>query len=76
LATLNVKNVPDALYKKLKARAKRERRSIAQEVTWLLSVALDAPPPLSIMELQRLGEELWRDVDAAAHVATERSAWD
>jgi plasmid stability protein len=29
MATLNVKNLPDALYKKLQARAKRERRSVA-----------------------------------------------
>jgi plasmid stability protein len=29
MATLNVKNLPDALYEKLKARAKRERRSVA-----------------------------------------------
>jgi plasmid stability protein len=76
VATLNVKNLPDALYKKLKARARRERRSVAQEVTCLLSAALDAPPPLSIMELQGLGKDLWQGVDAAAHVETERKLWD
>jgi hypothetical protein len=27
MATLNIKNLPDALYKKLQAQAKRERRS-------------------------------------------------
>ena len=26
-------------------------------------------------ELQGLGKELWRGVDAAAHVASERAAW-
>lgn len=76
VATLNVKNLPDALYEKLKARAKRERRSVAQEVTGLLAAALDIPPPLSIMELQGLGKELWQGVDAAAHIETERAAWD
>lgn len=76
MATLNVKNLPDGLYKKLKARAKRERRSVAQEVTCLLAAALDGLPPLSIMELQGLGKELWRNVDAAAHVAAERASWD
>ncbi len=60
----------------LKARAKRERRSVAQEVTLLLSAALDTQPPLSIMELQGLGKDLWRDMDAAAHVESERAAWD
>ena len=76
MATLNVKNLPDALYEKLKARARRERRSVAQEVTGILLAALDTPPPLSIMELQGLGKDLWQDVDAAVHVATERAAWD
>jgi plasmid stability protein len=76
VATLNIKNLPDALHKKLKARARRERRSVAQEVTFLLSAALDTPPPLSIMELQGLGKELWQGVDAAEHVEAERAPWD
>jgi plasmid stability protein len=76
VATLNVKNLPDALYEKLKTRAKRERRSVAQEVVGLLSAALDTPPPLSIMELQGLGKELWQGVDVAAHIEAERAPWD
>jgi plasmid stability protein len=76
MATLNIKSLPDALYEKLKARAKRERRSVAQEVILLLSAALDTQPSVSIMELQGLGKELWQDVDAAAHVESERAAWD
>jgi plasmid stability protein len=76
VATLNVKNLPDALYEKLKARAKLDRRSVAQEVTSLLAAALETPPPLSIMDLQGLGKELWEGVDAAAHIESERAAWD
>ena len=76
MATLNVKNMPDELYERLKARAQRERRSVAQEVTVLLAAALDAPAPLSIMELEGLGRGLWTGVDAAAHVEAERAAWD
>lgn len=76
MATLNVKNLPDALYKKLQARAKHERRSIAQEVTRLLSEALEAPKPLSILDLRGLGKEYWRDVDATSHVRRERASWD
>ena len=52
MATRMCKILPDALYKKLQARAKRERRSVAQEVTHLLSEALDASKPLSILELR------------------------
>ena len=43
MAVLNIKNLPDGLYRKLQARAKRQHRSIAQEVTHLLSDALETP---------------------------------
>ena len=76
MATLNVKNLPDALYRKLRARAKRQRRSVAQEVTQILSDTLETPKRLSILELKGLGKEHWEEVDAAAHVDRERSAWD
>ena len=72
MATLIVKNLPDSLYRKLKARAKRERRSVAQEVKVLLTEALDPTSPLSVLQLQGLGKEIWRDIDAEAHVAQER----
>lgn len=76
MATLNIKKLPDGLYKKLRARAKRDRRSVAQEVTHLLSEALEASKPLSILELQGLGKELWKGTDATAHVKRERASWD
>jgi plasmid stability protein len=76
VATLNIKNLPDGLYRKLQARAKRERRSVAQEVTQLLSEALESPRRLSILELRGLGKEYWQHTDAAVHVERERAAWD
>ena len=76
MATLNIKNLPDVLYRKLQARAKRDRRSVAQEVTHLLSEALETAKPLSILELQGLGKELWQGVDALDHVQRERASWD
>ena len=76
MATLNLKNLPDPLYKKLRARAKHERRSMAQEVICLLSAALDQTEPLSIMELQGLGKECWNRVDPSSHVEEERRSWD
>ena len=76
IATLNIKNLPDELYKKLQARAKRERRSVAQEVTHLLSQALDKPEPLSILDLKGLGRDEWRGISATAHVNDERDSWD
>ena len=76
MATLNVKNLPDGLYRKLQARAKRQRRSVAQEIAQILSDVLESPQPVSILELRGLGREMWRDTDGAAHVAGERSSWD
>ena len=76
MATLNVKNLPDGLYRKLQARAKRQRRSVAQEVAQILSEALEAPKPVSILELRGLGKEHWQNLDATTHVERERAAWD
>jgi hypothetical protein len=63
MAVLNIKNLPDSLYRKLQARAKHQHRSVAQEVTHLLSDALETPKPLSILGLKGLGKEHWRGVD-------------
>ena len=76
LAILNIKNFPDALYRKLQARAKRERRSVAQEVTHLLSDAVETPKTLSILDLKGLGKEHWKGLDASKHIERERSSWD
>lgn len=76
MATLNVKSLPDKLYRSLCARARRHRRSTAQEVTQILSAALTQPEPLSLLELRGLGKEVWRDVAAGEHVKRERDAWD
>ena len=75
MATLNVENVPDALYEALKARAESRHRSVAQEVTHILSEVL-AQQPLSILELEGLGKELWSGVDAVRYVEEERATWD
>lgn len=76
MAILNIKNLPDALYKKLQARAKRQHRSIAQEVTHLLSDALETPKPLSILDLKGLGKSHWKGIDASTHIERERSSWE
>jgi len=75
VATLNVKNVPDRLYRKLQARAKAQRRSMAQEVIHVLTSALEEPKPLSLLDLRGLGKGAWAGVDAADHVRRERDGW-
>ena len=76
MATLNIKNLDDALYDKLRQRAESQHRSIAQEVTHILAEKLESENKLSILELEGLGRELWVDRDAVEHVAAERDAWD
>jgi plasmid stability protein len=76
MATLNVKNLPDALYRKLQRRAKEQRRSVAQEVTKILDEALEAPQPISIRTLRGLGKEEWNGIEPADHVDAERKSWE
>ena len=76
MATLNIKNLPDGLYRKLRARAAHERRSIAQEVTVILSAAVATPARASLLDLQGLGKAAWAGSEAVRHVAEERRAWD
>jgi plasmid stability protein len=76
MAILNIKNMPDRLYRKIQARAQRQHRSIAQEVIHILSAATESTAPLSILELQGLGKDVWKKVDAGKHVNRERREWD
>ncbi|CAN5256903.1 hypothetical protein BH18GEM1_BH18GEM1_07620 [soil metagenome] len=76
MATLNIKNLPDALYRKLRARARRERRSISQEATHILERAVEEPQPLSLLDLRGLGRAHWTGIAAEDHVERERRSWD
>jgi plasmid stability protein len=76
MATLNIKNLPDALYRKLQARARRQHRSVAQEVTHILALAVERRPRLTITDLRGLGKEHWADRNAGDHVEAERRSWD
>ena len=79
MAILIVKSVPDELYSRLKAQARREGRSISEEVLHILDEATKPSEPsetVSILELRGLGKELWRSIDPATHVDEERGSWD
>jgi plasmid stability protein len=79
VSTLNIKNFPDRLYRRIKQRASRNRRSIAQEVVQLLDDATTERPRVSLLELEGLGKSLWKEAlsgkDAADYVREERDAW-
>lgn len=79
MATLNIKNFPDRLYRRIKQRAGKNRRSISQEVVQLLDEVVNETPRMSLLELEGLGKEVWRKAlagkDAAEYIAEERDAW-
>jgi plasmid stability protein len=76
MATLNIKNVPDRLYRKIQARANKNHRSIPQEVVHILTEVIEESEPLSILDLQGLGKELWHKTSSTRHVRDERRRWD
>ena len=76
MATLNIKNVPDPLYRKLKKRAKEHRRSLTQEVINILADAMKTRKTHSILELEGLGKEIWKGIDPAKYIDDERRSWD
>ena len=79
MATLNIKNFPDRLYRKIKQRAGKNRRSITQEVVQLLDEAVNSAPRMSLLDLEGLGKDAWDKAlggkDAADFVGQERDAW-
>lgn len=79
MATLNIKNFPDRLYGRLRRRAEKSRRSIAQEVTQILDEATQPARRASLLELKGLGKDVWRreldGKDAAEWLSGERDAW-
>lgn len=76
MATLNIKNLPDDLHQELKERARREHRSVAQQVIHILSESLETPSATSILDLHGLGKTLWTGTDATTHVEQERKSWE
>jgi len=57
MAILNVKGFPDGLYRKIQARARKERRSVAQQIVYLLQEAVDPPKQLQTHELKPYGRD-------------------
>lgn len=76
MATLNIKNIPEARYARIRERANANHRSISQEVAHILTEVLEAREPASLPELQALGKEIWVETDAVRDVETERRSWD
>ncbi len=75
MATLNVKNFPDSLYKKLRERARADGRSMSSEVTILLTEALARRGRYTVHDLRGLGKGTWKGVDIQRWIDRERDSW-
>jgi hypothetical protein len=73
---LVIEDFPDDLYAQLEERARAEQTSVGLLVVSLVERALRLAIPLSIMELEDLGPEIWQDHDAADFIDRERASWD
>ncbi len=62
MPTVQIRNVPEETYEKLKIRAKEDRRSLQQEAAWLLELALNSSPVLKFPALTV--DERWAKTDA------------
>lgn len=76
MATLNIKGFPEDLYKILQQLAESDRRSLAQEVIYLLQIAMEESEKPSILELRGLGKKRWKGINASKHINLERGSWE
>lgn len=75
MATLNVKNFPDGLYRALRKRARERGRSLSSEVTVLLREQIQRPKKYSVMDWPKLAGGVFRGVDVEAFLQKERDSW-
>lgn len=76
MATLNVKQFPDGLYRQLRQMAKQQGRSISQQVVCLLRQSSEGAQQSSILQLRGLGKEVWRKTDSKNFVRKKRDSWE
>lgn len=72
MKTLQVRNVPDDLHRRLKVRAAQEGRSMSELVLDELRRSLDRPTRAELLE--RISAREAVDIDGAAEVRIERDA--
>jgi len=73
MATLQVKNFDDKLYRALRRRAKRNHRSVSQEATRVIREGLDRPEAGEATGFRRLLDfaGTWKDSRSAEEIIAE-----
>ncbi len=54
----------------------QEQLDLLEGITTLLRTSLPVMPTHSIMELEGLGAEVWRGIEAQSYVNQERTSWN
>ncbi len=75
MATLNVKNFPDDLYRQLRKRARQRGRSLSREVTMLLSEQIHRPKKYTVQDWPKLLGGAFQGRDVEAFLEEERESW-
>jgi plasmid stability protein len=75
MATLNVKNFPDDLYRALRRQARERGRSLSREVTVLLREQVQVPKKYTVEDLPKALRGAFRRVDIDAFLRKERESW-
>ena len=78
MSVLVIKNLPEALHLRLKARAKRNHRSLTKEAIAILEAGTGGAEPSTdaLDQLAEAGKELLeRGVDFTTWAAQSRDAW-
>lgn len=60
----------------VRALTPQEQLDLLEQIAALLRAALPPQPMHSILELEGLGEQVWRGIRAQEYVSQERAAWD
>ena len=53
-----------------------EQLQLLENLSRMVRARVPSARPHSIMELEGLGAEIWRDIDAQAYVDQERASWE
>ncbi len=54
----------------------QEQLDLLEGITTILRASLPVAPAHSILELEGLGAEVWRGIDAQSYVNQERASWN
>jgi hypothetical protein len=65
----------DELVERIQNLTPTDQLRLLEELAVIIRRRIDTAPHRSILELQGLGKEIWRGIDAQEYVDQERASW-